>query len=117
MGSKQKQSGVDLQRLWRGEIKKWRKSGLSVRQFCKNHELSEPSFYFWRRKLTKAGKTQAVRQKDKESSAFIEVSIPDGSSSIMELILTSGNILKIDSSVDTKVLNNVLSVLKEAGLC
>jgi hypothetical protein len=117
MSRKQKSSSIDLQRFWQSSIKKWRKSGLSVRQFCKDQDLSEPSFYFWRRKLIKTGAAEADGQKDKKPSAFIEVSIPDGNLSTLELVLTSGNVLKIGSSVDSRALNNVLSVLREAGLC
>ena len=117
MSKKRKASGVNLRQFWGDAITKWRNSDLSVRQFCKDRSLPTSSFYYWRKKLIKTDAPEPLGQKDEEPSAFIEVSIPDGTSSIMELILTSGNILKIDSSVDTKALNNVLSVLKEAGLC
>ena len=117
MSEKRKISGVDLRRFWRKAIKKWRNSGLSIRQFCKDQGLSKPSFYYWRKKLTKTEATEVDRQKDNKPSAFIEVSIPDGNLSTLELVLTSGNILKISSSVDSRALNNVLSVLREAGLC
>jgi transposase-like protein len=36
---------------WRGEVAKQAASGLSVRRFCQERGLSEPSFYAWRRTL------------------------------------------------------------------
>lgn len=37
--------------FWRGEVGRQATSGLSVRRFCQERGLSEPSFYAWRRTL------------------------------------------------------------------
>ena len=37
------------ERFWRRMQQLWRRSGLSVRAFCAEHGLAEPSFYAWRR--------------------------------------------------------------------
>jgi hypothetical protein len=39
------------ERFWRRMLGMWRRSGLTGRGFCAEHELSEPSFYAWRREL------------------------------------------------------------------
>ena len=36
---------------WRDILKRQAGSGLSVRRFCATNEISEPSFYQWRKKL------------------------------------------------------------------
>jgi hypothetical protein len=36
---------------WAREIARWRRSGESVRAFCRGRGLKEPSFYYWRRRL------------------------------------------------------------------
>ena len=41
------------ERRWRGHLAAWRRSGQSVRSFCAAQGLSEPSFYSWRRVLTR----------------------------------------------------------------
>ena len=41
------------ERDWRRIVREWRCSGLSVREFCDWQELSEPSFYAWRRELAR----------------------------------------------------------------
>ena len=43
--SKKRTTSGDLQRFWQDTINKWRKSSLSVRQFCKDRGLSNSSFY------------------------------------------------------------------------
>lgn len=117
MSGKQKLSDIDLHQFWQDTIKNWRDSGLSVRQFCKDRDLPNSSFYYWRKKLTKTKASETGRQKAKKASTFIEVSIQDGGSSTLELVLTSGNTLKISPSIDNRALSNVLSVLRESGLC
>ena len=37
--------------FWQGMIDRQRTSGLSIRQFCRRQRLSEPRFYWWRRRL------------------------------------------------------------------
>jgi hypothetical protein len=41
------------ERHWRRIVRRWRSSGLSVREFCDWQSLSEASFYGWRRELAK----------------------------------------------------------------
>ena len=38
---------------WRLVVEEQRRSGLSVRAFCQQQAISEPSFYAWRRELQK----------------------------------------------------------------
>ena len=49
--STNKQRSISKEQFWRRMVRQWRGSGLSVRAFCEEHGLSEPSFYAWRRTL------------------------------------------------------------------
>lgn len=42
---------AEREAFWRGEVASHTASGLSVRRFCQERGLSEPSFYAWRRTL------------------------------------------------------------------
>ncbi len=42
---------TDKESYWKHQIDLWQRSGLSVRAFCKEHGIVEPSFYAWRREL------------------------------------------------------------------
>ncbi len=33
--------------FWRRMLRQWQTSGLSVREFCSNHQLSQASFYWF----------------------------------------------------------------------
>jgi len=101
----EKSSKDDQQQFWQMAIETWRASGLSVRQFCTKEGLSEPSFYSWRKKLA-GDDCEQDNQHKPEPSAFIEVAMPQNTPAAIELLLTSGNTLRIPVGVcsDTQLL-------------
>ena len=109
----EKSTKDDQQQFWRMAIETWQASGLSIRQFCKQEGLPEPAFYSWRKKLT-SGDPESQNQ---NTSAFIEVAVPRSNSAVIELLLTSGNTLRIPAGADSTTLSTVLSVVRAAGLC
>lgn len=111
-------SADNQQQFWQMVIETWAGSGLSVRQFCRREGLSEPSFYYWRKKLNGNVKPDMIKDQS-EAAQFIEVSMPesDQRQSHLELVLTSGNSLRINDGVDSKFLCEIISVLQQAGLC
>jgi hypothetical protein len=42
-----KQADGDQQQFWQMAVETFKSSGLSVRQFCKQEGLTEPSLYIW----------------------------------------------------------------------
>jgi hypothetical protein len=36
---------------WQERIGRWRSSGLSISEFCRREEISQPSFFGWRKRL------------------------------------------------------------------
>lgn len=114
MGKRQK-SDTDQQQFWQMVLETFESSGLSVRQFCKQEGLSEPAFYSWRKKLAKGNEPEDDKELD--PSAFIKVLMPTEKPEGLELLLSSGNILRISAGADSKTLINVLSALCEVGLC
>ena len=97
-------------------IETWQDSGMSISKFCRAEGLSEGTFYNWRKKLD-GGHSQSDKQTVGSPSAFIEVAMPKSNHAALELLLSSGNTLRISSTADNKTLSNVISVLRQAGLC
>jgi hypothetical protein len=116
MSKNQKSLNQDRRQFWQMVIETWQNSGMSVSNFCKAEGLSEGSFYNWRKKLTVANSKHS-KQDGSGSSAFIEVSMPKNNPVALELVLSSGNSLRISSGADNKTLSTVLLALREAGLC
>lgn len=42
---------ADKERFWRSMVKQQRQGGATVRAFCRERGISEPSFYAWRKEL------------------------------------------------------------------
>jgi transposase-like protein len=51
MGRKQKRAAATI---WRGRLARFRRSKLTVVEFCRQEGVSSPSFYQWRKRLEQA---------------------------------------------------------------
>jgi transposase-like protein len=84
------------------------RSGLSVKQFCKEHGFAECSFYAWRKRLRK--------QQEPVRFALVEREAVTRQESVrearLELVLASGARLRIGAGVDSTTLRTVLEVLR-----
>jgi transposase-like protein len=89
--------------LWRQRIAQQKKSGHSVRVFCREQGLSEPSLYAWRKRLRK--------QNSPIRFALVETKPAKETSPAIELVLAGGDRLRIPP--DAATLKVVLAVLRE----
>jgi hypothetical protein len=106
------------EQFWRDHLHRWRASGLTIRDYCSRHHLSEPSFYAWRRTLTQRGCPREGAPRD-EAVTFVPVQVqPDlfVTPPVLELVLTNGRLLRIPLGIDLAHLRELLAVL-EGGPC
>lgn len=90
---------------WQELIRQHEQSNLSVSVFCHDHGISDASFYTWRKRLAAS---QPVR------FALVEAGAHGAEQhASMELILVSGDHLRIGPGADAATLRTVLSVLRE----
>lgn len=118
------------ERFWRRMVRRWMRSGLSVRQFCDCESLSEPSFYAWRRELRKRDHLSAESSRDErrpsmsaaapaDTPRFLPVQVvaeaPLGfaPANFIEVVLASGTLVRVPRGVDRQTLADVLSVLEQ----
>jgi hypothetical protein len=90
---------------WRGLIAEQERGGLSVRQFCRERELAEPCFYGWRKRLREQGPVRfALVERGTAPGPVTEASL--------ELLLATGERLRIGAGVDGTTLRTVLEALR-----
>lgn len=100
---------VKREQFWRQLIRDQRRSGSSIKAFCRSHGVSEPSFFAWRKKL--ALSKRAERQAD-----FVAVRVapePIVRSANIEIVLERGRTIRVVPGFDRQVLRDVLAVLEE----
>jgi hypothetical protein len=95
----------ERRQLWRKLIAQHEQSGLSVRAFCQQHRTSEYRFYHWRKLLAEQLPMKFALV---ESSRSAPTAV-----AAMEVILTTGERLRIAPGIDAATLRLVLSVLRE----
>jgi hypothetical protein len=91
---------------WAERIAEQGRSELSVKQFCKERKLSEYSFYAWRKRL---------RPKEPVRFALVDrgpLQQDAGGEVGLELVLRTGERLRIGKQVDAAALRLVLEALR-----
>jgi hypothetical protein len=93
---------------WRERIAEQMRSGLSVKEFCKEQGLAECSFYAWRKRLRQ--QQEAVRFALVEREAVKRQATAREAQ--LELLLPAGTRLRIGVGVDSTTLRTVLEALR-----
>lgn len=119
------------ERFWRRMMRVWRRSGVSVRAFCAEHDLSEPSFYAWRRIVAERDQESArVRARPERGSArravtasddapvFVPLRVIDVATQVAcEVVLERGRVVRVMRGFDTETLRRLLALLEEERPC
>jgi hypothetical protein len=90
---------------WRAQLAAQKQSGVSVKQFCEQQGLTEQSFYYWRKRLQAPASMRF---------ALVEAEPRRGPAehAALELVLTTGERLRIGAGVDARTLQQVLEALR-----
>jgi transposase len=89
---------------WAERIAAQQRSGMSVKRFCKDNGLTEYSFYSWRKRLQKK---KPVRFALVERGAVLQEP-----GAAVEVVLASGERLRISAGVDGATLRTILETLR-----
>ena len=91
---------------WRERITEQERSGVSVPRFCEEQGLTEQSFYVWRKRLRKQ---QPMRFALVETGPARQQRATELD---LELVLATGERLRIGADVDPTALRRVLAALR-----
>jgi transposase len=91
---------------WRERIAEQQRSGLSIKQFCKQQGIAEHRFYDWRKRL-----------RDKQAVRFAlvdraSVGRESAAEACLEILLPSGERLRVVAGVDATTLRVALEALR-----
>jgi hypothetical protein len=122
---------VEKEQYWREVIDGWRRSGGSVRQWCSQRQISEPSFYSWRRVLAErdaaAASQEPVRKRplrkvSRVAMLPVEIVSPSRQEAApLEIILADGIHVLVRAHCQSALLREALAALRpergESGAC
>jgi transposase len=96
---------------WRQVLARWRRSGLSVRVFCRTEGVNEPQFYWWRRQLGRV---------EPKEPAFVPVHVVteepgEPATRGIEVVLANGRCLRVGPGFDPHTLVTLVDLLEARG--
>lgn len=97
---------------WRKVLNRFAASGLSVREFCRREQLSEPSFYAWRRTIGE--RDDAYRFRPAFVRAVVSKEAAHGSSITIEL--ATGCVLRFSGAHATEQVADLIVALQSRGV-
>jgi hypothetical protein len=120
----------EKQTYWRSVLRRQRKSGRSVRQFCAEEDLCCASFYRWKRKIAnddcqagansgrngrKRPQASPVARHNGSAAAFIPVRLATAAGGLLEVVHPRGHVVRVPAVFDANSLRQVLDVLDRQG--
>lgn len=93
---------------WRGLLRRQAESGLSVAEFCRRRDVSEASFYQWRKRLRADSLPAESATTRLSTGAFLPLSVVGAAG--VEIELPCGAMLRIPSG-DQRTLEQVITLL------
>ena len=112
-----KSENVEKHRYWQRTIGDAARSGMSIREFCRQHRLRESQFYWWQHKL-KARRRQEWSKPGAQDQAAsfalvseVGMDMPAG----LELVLQDGRRLRISQGVQEDTLRTVLAAMESGN--
>jgi transposase len=109
-----KNHDIEKHRYWQRTIGDAARSGMSIREFCRQRRLKESQFYWWQRKLKNSRqerRSKANVQGRTASFALVSeeaMDMPAG----LELVPQDGRRLRISQGVQEETLRAVLAAME-----
>ena len=108
-------------RFWARHLQRWKQSGLSQTQYCRQQQLSVPAFGWWKRRLEIAqtpGHPTTQRKARGKDRAFVELTRADGGvpapvgEVIYEMVLPGGRQLRLGRHWEPERVRQLLLLLE-----
>ena len=104
---------------WLELIRGWRRSQSTVRDFCQRHEVSEASFFSWRRVLRERGLLvePTASKSSAPEPAFVKLTTlgAEPTVSFVEVVLNQRRLLRVRPGFDANMLLELVRLLEESA--
>lgn len=126
---------MEREAYWRGQLERQSTSGLSIRRWCRESGVSEPTFYVWRRKLQERDHERGLTERDSHESlseavvapGFVAVDVltpdvvtsgalPGDREAKLEIDVAGGIVIRLREDASAEILERVLTVVCRHGI-
>ena len=105
------------QAWWLECIRRWQRSQLTVREFCRRHQVSEANFHAWRRVLCERGLLDETMSSKPpvDAPAFVKLTTLNAESTVspIEVVLNQRRLLRVRPGFDADMLLELVRLLEE----
>jgi hypothetical protein len=112
------------EQFWRGMVRQWDPCKQTVREFCVEHGVSEPSFYAWRRTIAKRDRQAAAELVSAppvtgDRPTFVPVQVVAGTAAapMLEVMVNRKRVIRVPADFDATALRRLLAVLEDERPC
>lgn len=116
--------------VWRRLFQLWRRSDCTIRAFCVEHGVSEPSFFAWRRTIAERdrqaparadGHTSDHRDDRHRQPTFVPLRVVPAPATMpataFEVVLAGDRVVRVPAGFDPASLRQLLAILEEEQPC
>lgn len=124
MARRRRRVNAVKERFWRGHLADRVASQLTIRDYCAEHGLSEPSFYGWRREIARRDRV-ALRSMAPEpvvavgdKAGFVQLEVRPAAAtapSPIEIVLPDGSRVLVPATTTSNQLQEVLRALRDVS--
>jgi transposase-like protein len=126
---------VEKEAYWRGQLERQSASGLSIRRWCHENGVSEPTYYVWRRKLQNRDHERGLPERDRHaplseaavapgfvavdvvtSDVMTSASASAGCTAQLEIDVAGGVVIRLRENASAETLERVLGVVCRQGV-
>lgn len=112
------------ERRWAPLVAEWRSSGLRASEFCRQRNVSEAAFRYWKGEIGRREKRRAKRvrargvHRPRRTLKFVPVRVvPDGAAPPsprppLEIVLAGGRALRVSGDFDPALLSKLIAALE-----
>jgi len=102
---------------WLELIRRWQQSQITVREFCRRHQVSEASFFSWRRVLRERGLLGEALNSTASADvpAFVRLTAFAAEPTPVEIILNQRRLLRVRPGFDADMLLQLVCLLEESA--
>jgi hypothetical protein len=115
MAQTRRRVDVAKHRHWQRTIGEAARSGLSIREFCRQRKITVSHFYWWQRRLgmsARKGLSRKLVGCQNPASFALVTNDPAATDAGIELVLGDGRRLRIHKGVDGETLRSVLAAME-----